>query len=152
MVSSMVVLAAAEDDDTTDVLVGAYVDAELVYAHSAAIVQAASRSHGSEMVDLKRGFDADGEVALRSRVVEARARVHDINEQVEAGFQQRTPPQQRLDVGAAVEVRNRFVGTWSHGFEVADHIEEGFLIRRVSDRAVLPEVISHDQIRSDSRN
>jgi hypothetical protein len=59
---------------------------------------------------------------------------------------------QPLDVGAAVEVRNRFVGKWCNGFEVADHADGGYVIRRVSDRAVLPAVVTHDEVRSDLRN
>jgi hypothetical protein len=74
MVSSMVALSATEDEDATDVLVGACIDAARVYEDSTAIVKAASQSHGSEVLNLKRAFDADGEVSLRNRVVEARAR------------------------------------------------------------------------------
>ena len=75
-----------------------------------------------------------------------------MNERVEPGIEQRGPPERRMDVGAAVEVRNRFVGKWCHGFEVADHVDGGYVIRRVSDRAVLPAVVSHDEVRSDRRN
>ena len=75
MVSSMVALSATEDEDATDVLVGDCIDAARVYEGSTAIVKAASQSHGSEVLDLKRAFDADGEVALRHRVVVARARL-----------------------------------------------------------------------------
>ena len=67
MVSSMVALSVTEDEDATDVLVGDCVDAARVYEGSTAIVKAASESRGSEMVDVKRAFDADGEVALRNR-------------------------------------------------------------------------------------
>ena len=75
-----------------------------------------------------------------------------MNERVEGGIEQRGPPQRRLDVGAPVEVRNRFVGKWCHGFEVADHVDGGDVIRRVSDRVVLPAVITHDEVRFDRRN
>ena len=75
MVSSMVALSATEDEDATEVLIGACVDAARVYEDSTAIVKAASQSHGSEVLDLKRAFDADGEVALRNRVVTARTRL-----------------------------------------------------------------------------
>jgi hypothetical protein len=74
-----------------------------------------------------------------------------MNERVEGGIEQRRPPKRQLDVGAAVEVRNRFVGKWCHGFEVADHVDGGYVIRRVSDRAVLPAVITRDEVRSDRR-
>ena len=56
-----------------------------------------------------------------------------MNERVEGGIEQRGPAKRQLDVGAAVEVRNRFVGKWCHGFEVADHVDGGYVIRRVSD-------------------
>lgn len=75
MVSSMVALSATEDEDATEVLVGACIDAARLYEGSTAIVKAASASHGSEVLDLKRAFDADGEVALRNRVVAVRARL-----------------------------------------------------------------------------
>jgi hypothetical protein len=75
-----------------------------------------------------------------------------MNERVERGIDQRLPPKQQLDVGAAVEVRSRFVGKWCHRFEIADHVAAGYVIRLVSDRAVLPAVITHDEVRSDRRN
>ncbi len=52
-----------------------------------------------------------------------------------------------LTAGTRVDVRNRFVGGWSHGFEVADHVEGGYLIRRMSDASVLPDVFSEDDVR-----
>jgi hypothetical protein len=75
-----------------------------------------------------------------------------MNERVEGRIGQRGQPKRQLDVGAAVEVRSRFVGKWCHGFEIADHVAAGYVIRRVSDRAVLPAVITHDEVRSDRRN
>jgi hypothetical protein len=74
-----------------------------------------------------------------------------MNERVEGGIEQRRPPKHQLDEGATVEVRNRFVGKWCHGFEVANHVDGGYVIRRVSDRVVLPAVITHDEVRSDRR-
>ena len=150
MVNSMVALSATEDEEATDVLVGACVDAACVYEGGAAIVKAAS--HGSEVLDLKRAFDADGEVALRTSVAGARARLGDLSEPADAVAQQSRPPKPQLDVGAAVEVRNRFVGSWCNGFEVADHVNGGYVIRRVSDRALLPEVVTDGEVRSDRRN
>jgi hypothetical protein len=41
-------------------------------------------------------------------------------------------------VGARVDVRNRYLGTWSRGFQVAAVVKGGYLIRRLSDRYVLP--------------
>jgi hypothetical protein len=41
---------------------------------------------------------------------------------------------------------------WCHGFEVADQVDGGYVIRRVSDEAMLPEVITDDEVRSDRRD
>ena len=47
--------------------------------------------------------------------------------------------------GTAVEVRGRFGGHWSRGFEVAEATHDGYLVRRLSDRCVLPvEFAGHD--------
>jgi hypothetical protein len=75
-----------------------------------------------------------------------------MNERVEGRIEQPAQPKRKLDVGAAVEVRSRFVGKWCHRFEIADHVAAGYVIRLVSDRAVLPAVITHDEVRSDRRN
>ena len=40
--------------------------------------------------------------------------------------------------GTRVQVRNRFTHGWSSGFEVAAPAEGAFLVRRLSDNAVLP--------------
>ena len=53
----------------------------------------------------------------------------------------------RLDVGTAVDVRNRFIGTWSDGFEVVEHVDDGYRIRRSSDGAILPDVVGGDEVR-----
>ena len=151
MVGSMIALSATEDEETTDALIGSCVDAARVYEGGAAIVKAARLNHGSELRDLKRAFDADGEVDLRNSVAEARAGLGDVNEHVEGGIEQGGPPKRQLDVGVAVEVRDRFVGKWCHGFEIVDHVDGGYILRRVSDRAVVPEVITHGEIRSDRR-
>ena len=51
-------------------------------------------------------------------------------------------------VGTSVDVKNRFVGSWSRGFEVAGHVEEGYLIRRLSDGSILPDALSFDEVRA----
>lgn len=51
-------------------------------------------------------------------------------------------------VGTSVDVKNRFVGTWSSGFEVAGHVQDGYLIRRLSDRSILPDPLAFDEVRS----
>jgi hypothetical protein len=43
-----------------------------------------------------------------------------------------------LSAGTAVEVRGSFRGEWSRGFEVAEATHDGYWVRRVSDRYVLP--------------
>ena len=50
-------------------------------------------------------------------------------------------------VGAPVDVRNRFVGSWSRGFEIAARVEAGYLIRRISDQSILPDVLAFDEVR-----
>jgi hypothetical protein len=50
-------------------------------------------------------------------------------------------------VGAPVAVRNRYLGTWSAGFEVVALHPQGCLIRRASDGSVIPEVIPFDDVR-----
>ncbi|MFZ0667865.1 MAG: hypothetical protein WAM97_19110 [Acidimicrobiales bacterium] len=50
-------------------------------------------------------------------------------------------------VGTAVDVRNRYIGSWSRGFEVAGLVEQGYMIRRLSDGSVLPEALSFDEVR-----
>ena len=151
MVNSMVALSATEDEAASDVLIGDCVDAARVYDSSAGIVKAALQSRGSEVLDLKRAFEADGEVALRRSVLGSRARLCGMNVR-NAGIQRRGPPRRLLEVGAAVEVRNRFVGQWCHGFEVAEQVHAGYVIRRVSDRALLPEAITQDEVRLDPRS
>jgi hypothetical protein len=59
-----------------------------------------------------------------------------------------TRPDFAYPVGTEVDVKNRYVGTWSHGFEVAACVEHGYLIRRLSDGSVLPDALSFDEVRS----
>ena len=48
-------------------------------------------------------------------------------------------------VGTEVEVRSHFRGEWSRGFEVAEATHDGYWLRRLSDRYVLPvEFLGHD--------
>lgn len=47
--------------------------------------------------------------------------------------------------GTAIEVRGSFRGDWSRGFEVVQATHDGYLVRRLSDRYVLPvEFMGHD--------
>jgi hypothetical protein len=50
-----------------------------------------------------------------------------------------------LSVGTSVEVRGHFRGEWSRGFEVAETTRDGYWVRRLSDRYLLPvEFLGHD--------
>lgn len=53
-------------------------------------------------------------------------------------------------VGAKVEVKARFDGTWSGGFEVVDVEDDGYRIRRMTDGTVLPSVFHHNEVRQES--
>jgi hypothetical protein len=50
-------------------------------------------------------------------------------------------------VGTKVEVRARFDGTWSQGFEIADVADDGYRIKRMTDGAVLPSVFRANEVR-----
>jgi len=54
-------------------------------------------------------------------------------------------------VGTAIEVRGHFRGEWSRGFEVADETRDGYWVRRMSDRYVLPIEFSGRDVRRDLR-
>ena len=57
-----------------------------------------------------------------------------------------------LLIGARVEVRNQFDGSWSAGFEVAAHTGSGYRIRRRSDGSVLPADFDDEDVRRERRN
>jgi len=50
------------------------------------------------------------------------------------------------DVGAKVWVRDRFLGQWNRGFEVAEVLRDGYLVRRLSDGHVLPDVFPFEDV------
>jgi hypothetical protein len=50
-------------------------------------------------------------------------------------------------VGTSVDVKNRYVGSWSRGFEIAGHVADGYLIRRLSDGSILPDALAFDEVR-----
>jgi len=60
-------------------------------------------------------------------------------------------PDTQLAEGTPVDVRNRFVGSWSHGFEIAERVQGGYRVRRLSDDSVLPDVFPSEDIRSERR-
>jgi hypothetical protein len=57
-------------------------------------------------------------------------------------------PEHALRVGSRVEVRDRFQGSWSRGFEIAGVIPGGYTLRRVSDRSILPVAFLAHELRS----
>ena len=79
MVSAMLALAATDDGDDADFLIGACLDAESAYEVSAAVVHAAPQRDTPAILDLRRAYDTEGSVALRKRVLEARHRVREIS-------------------------------------------------------------------------
>jgi hypothetical protein len=60
-------------------------------------------------------------------------------------------PPGALPTGTRVDVRSRYVGAWSHGFEVAEALGDGYRVKRLSDDTVLPDVFSADDIRPEHR-
>lgn len=56
-----------------------------------------------------------------------------------------------LEPGTRVEVRNRFDGRWSRGFEVAAVEEEGYRLLRLSDLTTLPVTFGADTVRKERR-
>ena len=54
-------------------------------------------------------------------------------------------------MGARVEVRDQFVGTWSRGFAVREVTDAGYLLERVADRSPVPGTISPDAVRKERR-
>ena len=49
--------------------------------------------------------------------------------------------------GVPVEVRRRYDGGWSHGFEIAEQNGAAYRVRRLSDGAVLPADFSPEDVR-----
>jgi hypothetical protein len=54
---------------------------------------------------------------------------------------------ERLAAGTQVDVRSRYLGTWSRGFEVAEAVGDTYRVRRLSDGSVLPSEFSSDDVR-----
>ena len=52
-----------------------------------------------------------------------------------------------LSIGTGVEVRERFCGRWAGGFEIVDAAHDQYVVRRTSDRSVLPASFSTNEIR-----
>ena len=56
-----------------------------------------------------------------------------------------------LDVGTTVYVRDRFLGNWCSGFEVAEVLPDGYRLLRLTDRRIFPDVFSFDDVRLERR-
>jgi hypothetical protein len=54
---------------------------------------------------------------------------------------------QTLLAGTSVAVFSRFSGSWVSGFEVAAGRDDGYELRRDSDRTVLPTTFPLDELR-----
>jgi hypothetical protein len=59
--------------------------------------------------------------------------------------------EERLKPGARVEVRSRYDGSWSRGFEVAEVTAEGYRLTRLSDLSVLPTEFDPDDVRRERK-
>jgi hypothetical protein len=49
--------------------------------------------------------------------------------------------------GCQVEVRNHLLATWAAGFQVAIRTPAGYILRRNSDQALLPETLYDNEVR-----
>ena len=56
-----------------------------------------------------------------------------------------------LEDGMRVEVRDRFKGSWTRGFEIESSDGDKFRVRRLSDGAVLPVPFSVDELRAERK-
>jgi hypothetical protein len=56
-----------------------------------------------------------------------------------------------LAVGDDILVRNRFLGTWTGGFRVAEVFADGFRLQRLSDNLVFPDVFPFEDVRREQR-
>jgi hypothetical protein len=61
-------------------------------------------------------------------------------------------PVSPLGMGTKICVRNRFLGDWSKGFEVAEVLRDGYRIRRTSDGLAFPDVFPFQEVRMERRH
>jgi len=55
----------------------------------------------------------------------------------------------RLPGGVRVQLRNRLDGAWASGFQIFATQSDGYLVRRLSDRSVLPLIFAETDVRLD---
>jgi hypothetical protein len=53
----------------------------------------------------------------------------------------------KVSAGTRVEVVNRFTSSWSRGFAIAEVLESGYRVLRLSDGRILPAVFSSVDVR-----
>jgi len=54
-------------------------------------------------------------------------------------------------VGVAVYVRDRYLGQWCGGFQVAEVLPDGYRIRRLSDGYAFPDVFPFEDVGMERR-
>jgi hypothetical protein len=55
-----------------------------------------------------------------------------------------------MQTGDRVLVYSAFNNSWASGFEIAEVVDDGYRVRRVSDGALLPNSTSERHLRPDS--
>ena len=65
----------------------------------------------------------------------------------DSGSSVTSPDPKSLSPGRHVEVRNRFTGAWSRGFELVESVDDGYRVRRLSDGSILPTVFLAEDVR-----
>ena len=85
MVNAMAALATTDDNDDTEFLVGASLDAESAYEVGSAVVQASTSADLPRMVNLQRTLDTGACRALRERLIRSRPRVQAMKERAVTG-------------------------------------------------------------------
>jgi hypothetical protein len=57
-----------------------------------------------------------------------------------------------LEAGDDVVVLNRFLGTWTGGFRVAEVLPDGYRLQRYSDNLIFPDVFPGEDVHSERRH
>ena len=80
MVNAMVALAATDDEEDADILIGACVDAASAYQVGASVLEDAPSGNGAAIQDLKRAFDVERKAAFGPSLTTGRALAVEINQ------------------------------------------------------------------------
>lgn len=62
------------------------------------------------------------------------------------------PISQPLPPGTPVQVFSHFSAAWIDGFEIADNVEGGHQLRRLSDHSVVPKTFPTEDLRAQHRH